>query len=235
VLALAGLAAFALGRRRRLSSFEVLLLVASAYLSFHAQRDLWLVVLAALAILVTDPRPVRTLPGESFALTPRWRFLVAAAVVAVFLAFGWKKDLTAEHLQDAVAARYPARAAAVVEQRGYAGPLYNPYEWGGYLMWRLPGLPVAMDGRANLHGDERIARALLKTWRGGREWDSDPELAGARLVIAPVQTALTSLLRRDGRFEAVYQDEVAVVFVARESSPAQRQSAAARGAGAGDR
>ena len=51
LLALALLAAFALGRRRRFSSFEAGLLIASAYLAFHSRRDVWVMVLSALAIL----------------------------------------------------------------------------------------------------------------------------------------------------------------------------------------
>ena len=48
----------------------------------------------------------------------------------------------------------PPRAAAVIEQRGYRGPLFNEYGWGSYLIWRLPALPVSIDGRADLHGPE---------------------------------------------------------------------------------
>ena len=49
-------AAFVLGRRRRLSAFEALLLGSAAYFSFHTQRDLWFVLLAALTILTTESR-----------------------------------------------------------------------------------------------------------------------------------------------------------------------------------
>src|SRR5262249_10352034 len=42
VLGLAGLAAFSLGRRAKLSSFEILLLATSAFFSFRASRDSWL-------------------------------------------------------------------------------------------------------------------------------------------------------------------------------------------------
>ena len=71
-----------------------------------------------------------------------------------------------------------------------------------------------------------------KTWKGvsSRDesknlltWDADPDLAAAGVVMAfadrlavteeVVPLALTALLRRDPRFELVYEDEVAVVFV----------------------
>jgi hypothetical protein len=72
-----------------------------------------------------------------------------------------------------------------------------------------------MDGRTNIYGDERVERSIA-TWSGGRKWNADPELAVSRLVIADVEAPLTSLLRFDSRFKLVYEDEVAVVFIARQ-------------------
>ena len=68
-----------------------------------------------------------------------------------------------------------------------------------------------MDGRANVHGDDRIKNSLT-TWDGGPQWADDVELNGAELVIAQKDMALTALLRLDPRFQLVYQDETAVVF-----------------------
>jgi hypothetical protein len=48
VLGLTGAAGYALGRRQRLSAFDLLLAAAAIYFSFHAKHDLWFVVLAPL-------------------------------------------------------------------------------------------------------------------------------------------------------------------------------------------
>jgi hypothetical protein len=98
-------------------------------------------------------------------------------------------------------------------QNFVSGPLYNHFNWGGYLIWALPRLPVSMDGRTNLHGDQRVERSF-KTWSGVRGWESDPELMQARLVIGGVDDALTSAMRTDSRFKLVYEDAIAAVFVA---------------------
>jgi hypothetical protein len=220
VLALFGLAAFALGRRQ-LSTFEILLLISSAYLSFRARRDVWLVVLAALAILVTSRPRLGEADARAFVLTPWRSVVVAGGVLVLYAVVAWRSDLGEDHLRDEVAAHFPAKAAAAIEEHAWAGPLYNDYNWGGYLLWRLPSLPVAMDGRANLHGDERMQRSA-DTWKGLPGWDTDQELAAAGIVIAPVKYPLTSLLRLDRRFRVGHEDEVAVVFVARRAAPDQR-------------
>jgi hypothetical protein len=217
VLGLSGAAAFALGRRRRLSSFDVLLLVTTAYFSFHTQRDAWFVVLASLAILVTGGRATPGTP-ERFQLTPR-RVLAAAGLLAVVLAAvgGRFGSLTEAGLEKHVEARFPAAAAAFVERKGYEGPLYNDFNWGGYLIWSLRRLPVAVDGRTNLHGDERLLR-FNRTYLAQRGWDEDPDLGAAHVVIWDAKAPLASLLRLDPRFELVYEDAVAVVFVPRPNS-----------------
>jgi hypothetical protein len=42
--------------------------------------------------------------------------------------------------------RYPAGAAAFLKTNGISAPLFNTYEYGGYLIWK--DLPVFIDGRA---------------------------------------------------------------------------------------
>jgi hypothetical protein len=49
-------------------------------------------------------------------------------------------------------------------------------------------------------------------------WASDPDLLKANLVIGPVSAPLTQLLRMSPRFDLVYEDKVAVVFVAHKSA-----------------
>jgi len=216
-------AAFSLGWRREVRPFPLLLLAAGAFLSFRASRDVWFVVIAAAALIATFRSPKAI--ADRFALTKRRVLLVAAGVVAVLVVVGRIRNISERHLESALAEKYPVAAAAVVEERGYPGPLYNHFNWGGYLIWRLPNLPVAMDGRGpgNLHDDERIKRSIA-TWGGNRSWASDPELAAARLVIAQVEYALVSLLRLDPRFELVYEDDIAAIFVARPHPPEEQHA-----------
>ena len=94
------------------------------------------------------------------------------------------------------------------------GPLYNDIGWGGYLIWSL-GMPVEVDGRTNVYGDERLNRSVA-TWSAERDWDTDEDLQKAGLVIGPSNEALSQVLRLSPHFELVYDDKVAAVFVARK-------------------
>lgn len=210
VLAAAGVAVFTLGRRARLSSFEVLLLAAAAWLAFRSQRDAWFIAVAAAGIAAGGrARSAHLAPP---ALGRQVLAGLGAAVLGGMVLWGLGDP--AGRVREQLRVRYPVEAADFVKQQGWPGPLYNDYNWGGYLMWQLPALPVAMDGRANIHGEERLERTAA-TWRGRPGWDADPDLCAARVVIAEARSPLAALLRLDPRFELAYQDPVAVVFVSR--------------------
>ena len=96
----------------------------------------------------------------------------------------------------------------------YSGPLYNDFNWGGYLIWALR-MPVSIDGRGGFYGDQSLDRSLA-TWGAKPDWDSDPTLKSAGLVLGPVQAPLVKMLRMDPHFQLVYEDKLAAVFVARK-------------------
>jgi len=201
-----------LARTRRFAFFESVLLAIAIYISFRSQRDVWVVVIAASAILAEG------LKGDEknrSALTA-WAtpFVAVGAGFLVWLGF-WTMQVNNTQLRTTLAENMPVRAVEVVREKGWTGPLYNDYNWGGYLIWALR-IPVSIDGRQNIYGDEWIDRSN-STWTGQPGWDSDPDLAKAGLVIGPVKLPLTQLLRMDPRFQLVYEDKLAAVFVARRN------------------
>jgi hypothetical protein len=77
---------------------------------------------------------------------PREQLLAALSVLALLVA-GWRRyDVSNAWLEMQVAGNFPEVAAQYIEQHHLQGPLYNDFNWGGFLIWRLPGLPVSMDG-----------------------------------------------------------------------------------------
>jgi hypothetical protein len=210
MLGLFAAALIRLGWKRTWSSFEILLLLVAATSAFRAQRDVWFLVMAAVVILA--PKKIGEAQNPTSIVTRGGlaAFMVFMTVGVVCI-MGYR-EFSPERIHENTAKIYPIGAASFVEQQEYAGPIYNHFDWGGYLIWRLPHLKVSMDGRANVHGDERIKQSI-KTWNGGPDWTDDSELNGAEVVIAKKDMALVSLLRLDLRFRKTYQDETAVVFV----------------------
>jgi hypothetical protein len=199
-------AAFALGRMRKPDVFHAAVFVAVAWLPFRSVRDIWIAVAMAALIgaqALTPPRGL--LPRRMWISLP-----VAAVLIAGIglIAFGASNA----HLHSQLTSKYPVEAADFVRHHHYSGPLYNSFNWGGFLIWSLPGLPVSMDGRTNVHGDQRIERALA-TLAAREDWRADPELAAAHVVLVERTSALSEALRGERRFRLVYEDALATVFL----------------------
>ncbi len=211
VLALLIAGVVAVARRRDTRIFDALTLLFAAFLAFRMGRDVWLLVTVVLGILAAGSSER---PDAVFRPRPLgWLLGVAVLVLGVVITIH-SRGISNASLNREVAENFPQQASEFVQSHALNGPLYNDFNWGGYLIWRLPEYRVGMDGRTNLHGDRRFARSYA-TWSGSHDWAADPELSQAKLVIGSVNYPLASLLRFDPRFRLVYEDKLAVVFVAR--------------------
>ncbi len=211
VLLLAMGSAAALAWQRRVLLFETALLGFAAVLAFRSQRDVWVMAVAGAAILASmiagSGKEAVRLPKMGTALA------VLMAVLAVAMGFS-RMQVNNARLEGDLAKTLPVHAVEAVKAKGYAGPLYNDFNWGGYLIWALR-MPVSIDGRQNLYGDQRLDRSMA-TWNAEPDWASDAQLTQAGLVIGPVKAPLTQALRMDPRFQLAYEDQVAAVFIARK-------------------
>lgn len=197
-----------LARRKTPDLWRWMLLAGGLIVSFRSLRDIWFLTAIAVMILAEE------LPSKTPVLRPLPKLIrPVMAVVVLLIAFGVARlmGIGNDSLNKYRNLALPVKAANVVLERHYPGPLFNTYDWGGYLRWRT-GMPVSIDGRAALYGGKRFMRSL-NTWGGGPGWAKNPDLKTANLVIGPVGDALTQLLRQDPDFRLVYQDKVAAVFV----------------------
>jgi hypothetical protein len=204
-------AAFSLGWRREASFFPFCLLAMGALLSFRAQRDVWVGAVAAVGVM-SDRATMAPVP-ERVKLTKAKIVIVAVVLGAALFFFARSRNITETALKAIVAERFPADAVAFVKKNQIRGPLYNHFDWGGFLIWSLPEIPVSIDGRTNVYGEEKIERCFM-VWSGVPGWNSDPDLIKAKLIIGDIRHPLTFSLRADARFKLIYEDRIAAVFAA---------------------
>ncbi|NOZ00099.1 MAG: hypothetical protein GXP40_13005 [Chloroflexi bacterium] len=109
-----------------------------------------------------------------------------------------------------VEAGYPADAVRWIDEHQPPGPMFNSYNWGGYLLWTLPDYPVFIDGRADLYGDELIGQ-WWRVARGGEDaWDVLDRWNVRLILLEPDWPVVRELSGRGWRI--LYQDETAVVY-----------------------
>lgn len=199
-------AIFAMASTRKNSPLILALLAASCVVAFRCGRDVWLLAIASSVSLAYSTRTL----GEG--TRPfRWIYWAIALPLSLALAFAMVHSTDESALQKAAAKQFPEKASSFIQSHALQNPLHNPFSWGGYLIWRLPNMPVSIDGRANLHGDIQLAR-FADTWLGRKDWANDPELMEANTILLERDCALASILRSDSRFRLLYEDELASVF-----------------------
>ncbi len=197
-------------RRNPKSVFAWSLLLCGLFFSMRMRRDLWF----GAATAVTVMSLYRNAPLESLSVRR------TAIIVFGTLSLGWMGwyGVVRPHLdwQKIISKEYPLDAVQHVLHRRYSPPMYNSFDWGGFLIFYLPQYPVSIDGRTNLHTDTRLERYAL-TWAGLGDWQEDPDLRVASFIIAPVNQPLTNVLRQDASWTIDYEDALAVVFVRRKT------------------
>ena len=223
VVAALGLA----GRRARFS--ELLLLAAFTYLALLAGRNIALCALVAAPILATYGQAAgqhlwEMLAGRYASLRrlnlasapPRPALgLLNALIVLLVLAAGVVKSLQPlsvafnEKLQ---AEQFPAGAVAYLRAHHLPGEMFNSYNWGGYLLWKLyPGRRVFIDGRTDLYDDAFIRRYLDVTWaRAG--WEETLREYQVGYAVIEADSFLSRYLALLPAWREVYRDEIAVIF-----------------------
>ena len=200
---------YVVGQAKERRPHILLLLATGLFLGFRSRREVWFLVVPSV-VVIAGIMP-RSIPKASAIFD---RSQITAAIIAALI-FGsilsYSRKLDANGLNAALRETYPVSAVYVAKLKGLPGPLYNDYDWGGFLIWNLPQWPVSVDGRANLHGDARIERST-RTWNGKPDWMDDPDLQKAQLIIGNREKPLSSLLKQDKKYELVYQDTNTILF-----------------------
>jgi len=206
-----------LGRQRSRDLFKIGVMVVFVMLAFRVERDVWCVVLPAIAVIADAFADVQPAPeARKSGPERRWeKPVVATLVLAIFLVAIFCIP-GSDALMDRASRVFPRKACDFIRAQELPQPLFNTYSWGGFLIWYLPQYPVAIDDRLNLYGDE-INDRYFKVTGGTERFETDPDFTRARTILlernAGMTKALTTLPVLSAQFRVAYQDDLATVLV----------------------
>jgi hypothetical protein len=118
----------------------------------------------------------------------------------------------------------PAAAVAAARAAGLTGNVFNSYRFGGYLM--LGGIPVFIDGRADLYGDDFIKRYANTSLGIGDGFPTLLQQYAIRWAIFEPDTPTETIFDHLPGWRRVYGDKQAVVFrrtATQAAAPDRRQ------------
>jgi len=217
-LLLAAGAFFILGRKKPVNLFSLALLIVTTVVAFRTMRDSWFLCIAAAACIAESWNPGFSAEEEPPTRQRRETLLEngALALVVAMMVFliARNNDFNMRGLDDAISSEFPVKAVNFLRQNQPPGPLYNTFDWGGFLTWYMPDYPVAIDGRTDLYGDE-IDLQFFRTANGDSSYVDDPYLNESGVILLQATKPLAMVLRGDERFKKIYEDRLAVVFVRR--------------------
>ena len=211
-----------LGRSRRtISTTEALLLVIFGAMAFLAGRNIALFALVSapvlarhLGVIVEDWQAKGLRPLELDRAPGRAQSLLNIAIVLLALSAVVAKAaqvLPRAANQTAFEERFPVAATEFILDQDLPGPIFNSYNFGGYLIWAMPDLPVFIDGRTDLYADGSLEQWLrLATAEEG--WEQKLARHEIQLILIEDFWPLAHRLEAAG-WDKIYADEITVIFV----------------------
>jgi hypothetical protein len=204
VFALFGLATLGLALARGATLLDALLLVPLFWLGLSAQRHMPYFALAATPYIAARLAELwwRWRPASRFALPRPVVVGVGAGLVAMVAVSVATAPFAPDETQYPTAAR--AKLAATT------GNLLNEYDWGGYLIWRVPERPVFIDGRLFLFLPDVLTEYeemvfMRPGWR-----DQLDRHAIAQVLLRPDRPLVVTL--RDLGWTVVSEDRTALLL-----------------------
>lgn len=207
---------------KRVRPSELLVFIATLYMTLKSQRHVALFALVAVPLLadylqiwITERSNGRLFSlaesdserGNRMALVLGVMFLVPLIAFAAKL----KARVFDEWRQEILKA--PLSAVAYLKDHHITGNTFtDPNIWGGYVIWALPSNPVYIDGRIDMYGDEFVKEYLNIIWNGA-DWRGPFDRYGVRVVIIEPHSALSRELLASGQWTKVFEDDVALVLI----------------------
>ena len=108
---------------------------------------------------------------------------------------------------------FPVQAANWIESHPMSGNMFNDFNWGGYLLFRLwPGNQVFIDSQSDFYG-EQLTRQYAEILGGTGDWDTELRQYGVSWIIVPSHSGLAEAARASTDWQIIYEDPLALISV----------------------
>lgn len=142
----------------------------------------------------------------------------AVVVVLIVTITGFNNSLGKTLKHEIKEYRFPEAATSFILKNSPSGNIFNNFNWGGYLIWRLyPDYKVFIDGRTL--STKAFINYTHILWNGS-EAKSLFDYYGIKVIIIPGLSPFTgelyelvNILKNDEQWHLVFADETAMVFV----------------------
>jgi hypothetical protein len=195
------------------------LLIGTGFFSFTTARYIPFFMIAALPII-----SILLSKGIILKLS---RIFIFAIMIYAAVFFTWKERLNVQNISSnrwINTYEFPVTAADFILNHNIKGRIYNNFEWGGYLIWRLgPERKVFIDGRVMYEDvyemSTLIDNAYSQDFIGLPYWKAILNSYSVRCIILPLVSPsgnvpeLLNELIKDNAWSPVFLDRNSMIFL----------------------
>jgi hypothetical protein len=139
-----------------------------------------------------------------------WPVLALLTAIAFFMIYQTK---TQSSFNQFSSQNLPVQAAEWLEKHPQTGNMFNDFNWGGYLLFRLwPGTQVFIDSQSDFYGED-LTRQYAEILTGQGNWDVELRQHNVTWLLIPSHSGLAESARISSDWQAAYEDPLAIIFV----------------------
>jgi hypothetical protein len=140
------------------------------------------------------------------------RWVNTILIGAVVLVLALKIIQLPERQKKVEAENFPVQAVNWIINNKPEGNIFNTFNWGGYLIWKLyPDYLVYIDGRPDMYGSEFMSD-YIEIHFANPGWEEKLDQKNARLVIVESDSSLANALQQSTKWEMIYEDQQSMIF-----------------------
>jgi len=220
-----------LGKMFLVTMFSVIALQLANQVKWHLQ-DITLFIFATVEaclhrrfILILVPIFTMILADVLTRWVPRYertkdQVLINAALMTVILLIVIRYLPSQTTLWQTAGNTYPVAAAEYLNSHSIPGPMYNTYNFGGYLILsRGPEHKVFLDGRSELYEPAGVLVDYFEIAAVKPNALAALQKYGFQSCLLQHNEGLATLLAASPDWQKVYEDETSILFVRRGASP----------------
>lgn len=137
-----------------------------------------------------------------------WSYAAALLVIFYFSSFFLKNGQPVYQFDPTV---FPVEAVNFIKENPQEGNMFNEFNWGGYLLYRLwPKYSVFLDSQSDFYGEE-LMREYDQIMNTDNGWKNLFEKYQVVWMIVPVNSPLATHIENTPNWEIIHADNVAVI------------------------
>jgi len=148
-----------------------------------------------------------------FSSTSRQYIWPAVFMVLAVTSFAYIHFSKGQHVYQFDPTVFPVDAVNFLEENPPEGNMFNEFNWGGYLLYRLwPRYNVFLDSQSDFYG-ESLMREYDQSMNAGSDWQDLLQKRQVDWMIIPVNSPLATAITNNTNWKIVYNDNTALIGI----------------------